>query len=304
MDDDAPKFDNLEDEVSYWKKKYQEVKEEFEEFQENSRELEAELEAQLEQADHRSRELQSCNHRLQIDCEILTDKLEKSQLEKHEQINELQEELSQIKSMKEELVKYIRELEQTNDDLERAKRVMVVSLEEFDARLNQAIERNAFLENELDEKEALSTTVQRLKDEARDLKYELQVRSRQSLILAEPDNDKICDKPPSPVDSNKLTSEIPTQTGLGSPLRVSHSTSVGTPLTPSARISALNIVGDLLRKVGALESKLASCRNYVKEPPTPRSHPGKISPHNSPRAKRVNRGDAASTVHGSLKVAT
>ena len=37
----------------------------------------------------------------------------------------------------------------------------------------------------------------------------------------------------------------------------------GTPLTPAARISALNIVGDLLRKVGALESKLASCRNFM-----------------------------------------
>ena len=37
------------------------------------------------------------------------------------------------------------------------------------------------------------------------------------------------------------------------------------PLTPSARISALNIVGDLLRKVGALESKLAACRNFAKD---------------------------------------
>lgn len=36
-------------------------------------------------------------------------------------------------------------------------------------------------------------------------------------------------------------------------------------LTPSARLSALNIVGDLLRKVGALELKLSSCRNIVKE---------------------------------------
>lgn len=33
--------------------------------------------------------------------------------------------------------------------------------------LQQAIERNAILENELDEKETLQETVQRLKDEAR-----------------------------------------------------------------------------------------------------------------------------------------
>lgn len=37
------------------------------------------------------------------------------------------------------------------------------------------------------------------------------------------------------------------------------------PLTPSGRISALNIVGDPLRKVGASESKLAACRNFAKD---------------------------------------
>ena len=109
----------------------------------------------------------------------------------------------------------------------------------------------------------------------------------------------------------------------------------GTPLTPSARISALNIVGDLLRKVGvsasyvirllllshahycgklayvtgsvvqfmlcpfyrivclyylpfhvfqALESKLASCRNFVNSQPR-HSKPGSVSsPSHSPRS--------------------
>lgn len=42
-----------------------------------------------------------------------------------------------------------------------------MSLENFEQRLNQAIERNAFLESELDEKESLLVSVQRLKDEAR-----------------------------------------------------------------------------------------------------------------------------------------
>ena len=43
----------------------------------------------------------------------------------------------------------------------------MVSLEDFEQRLNQAIERNAFLESELDDKESLLVSVQRLKDEAR-----------------------------------------------------------------------------------------------------------------------------------------
>ena len=37
-------------------------------------------------------------------------------------MSELEDELAQYKGFKEELQKYIRELEQTNDDLERAKR--------------------------------------------------------------------------------------------------------------------------------------------------------------------------------------
>lgn len=43
-------------------------------------------------------------------------------------VTDLQDELSQVKQKKEELAKYIRELEQSNDDLERAKRYAALSL--------------------------------------------------------------------------------------------------------------------------------------------------------------------------------
>lgn len=42
-----------------------------------------------------------------------------------------------------------------------------VSLGEFEAKMNSAIERNVLLELELDEKENLKAMVQRLKDETR-----------------------------------------------------------------------------------------------------------------------------------------
>ncbi|KAK7047505.1 Nuclear distribution protein nudE-like 1, partial [Halocaridina rubra] len=103
------------------------------------------------------------------------------------QVKALQSELNEIKTIKEDLTRYIRELEQANDDLERAKRATVTSLEDFESRLNLAIERNAFLESELDEKEALKIMVQRLKDEARDLRQELCVKEKDD---CEPDNDK------------------------------------------------------------------------------------------------------------------
>jgi len=46
-------------------------------------------------------------------------------------------------------------------------RATLGSLEDFEARLHQAIERNAFLESELDDKESLAVMVQRLKDETK-----------------------------------------------------------------------------------------------------------------------------------------
>ncbi|KAL0617479.1 Nuclear distribution protein nudE-like protein 1 [Plecturocebus cupreus] len=150
-------------------------------------------------------------------------------------------------------------------------RATIMSLEDFEQRLNQAIERNAFLESELDEKENLLESVQRLKDEARDLRQELAVQQKQ-------------EKPKTPMPSSaeaertdtavQATGSLPstpiTHRGPNSSLNTPGSfrrglddSTGGTPLTPAARISALNIVGDLLRKVGALESKLASCRNLV-----------------------------------------
>ncbi|KAF6125950.1 nudE neurodevelopment protein 1 [Phyllostomus discolor] len=76
----------------------------------------------------------------------------------------------------------------------------------------------------------------------------------------------------------------------------------GTPLTPSARISALNIVGDLLRKVGALESKLASCRNFVYEqspnrasgPPSGRGSKNRDGSDRRPSSTGVPLGDKGS----------
>lgn len=46
-----------------------------------------------------------------------------------------------------------------------------MSLGEFETKMNLAIERNALLESELDEKESLQAMVQRLKDEARGMPY-------------------------------------------------------------------------------------------------------------------------------------
>ncbi|XP_051244235.1 nuclear distribution protein nudE-like 1-B [Dicentrarchus labrax] len=269
-----PKFSSKDEEVDYWKsqalkykKSCHDAQEELQEFQEGSRELEAELEAQLGQAEHRLRDLQSENERLKNEMANLKEKLEHQYAQSYKQISMLEDDLGQTRSIKEQLHKYVRELEQANDDLERAKRATIVSLEDFEGRLNQAIERNAFLESELDEKESLLVSVQRLKDEARDLRQELAVRERTTDRMSAPSSPTLdIDKMDSAVQASLSLPATPVGKSIEHPfISPKGLTNGNSSLTPSARISALNIVGDLLRKVGALESKLAACRNFAKD---------------------------------------
>jgi len=278
-------FDSPTEEIAYWRNKAEEYKlaaetsrEELDEFQVAGRELEAELETQLEQTEIKNKELKSLTNRLHMENDQIKDKLEQCNREYHYQINELQSELQEIKGIKDKLAKYVRELEQQNDDLERAKRSTLASLEDFEMRMNVAIERNAFLESELDEKEQLKTVVQRLKDETRDLRSELRVLNPQFEEDEEPDNDRVIERSLSQVNSTPSTQDKINQDSEqlcnekmngDTPMKQQNGVLGGLPnsppLTPSARISALGIVGDLLRKVGALELKLVSCRNIVKE---------------------------------------
>ncbi|OBS81855.1 hypothetical protein A6R68_24155, partial [Neotoma lepida] len=57
-----------------------------------------------------------------------------------------------------------------------------MSPEDLKQRLNQAIERNAFLERKLDKKENLLESVQKLKDEARHLQQELALQQKQDKL--------------------------------------------------------------------------------------------------------------------------
>ncbi|XP_029431878.1 nuclear distribution protein nudE homolog 1 isoform X2 [Rhinatrema bivittatum] len=305
MEDCRRNFSSVEEENSHWKElamKYkqcaEDAQEELREFQEGSREYEAELEAQLQQTENRNRDLLMENNRLRMELESIKEKFEMQHSEGYIQIATLEDELAQTKAIKDRLQKYIRELEQANDDLERAKRATIMSLEDFEQRLNQAIERNAFLESELDEKENLLESVQRLKDEARDLRQELAVQEKQEKPLQNPCETDRTDTAvqatislPSTPFLNRGSFGLNTPATLRKSLDDNYS---GTPLTPAARISALNIVGDLLRKVGALESKLAACRSFVYEQSPSRTNAPSVLHVNRSRDGSENRMNLAS----------
>uniref|UniRef100_G3PQ62 NUDE domain-containing protein n=1 Tax=Gasterosteus aculeatus aculeatus TaxID=481459 RepID=G3PQ62_GASAC len=276
-DQRPPEFGSLQEELDYWKdlaarqqQRAEEAQEELQEFQLMSRDYELELEAQLKHCEAQNCELLSANSRLRMDLENYKEKYESQHSEAHRQISSLEGDLAETTAARDHLHKYIRELEQANDDLERTKRATIMSLEDFEQRMNQVIERNAFLESELDEKENLLESVQRLKDEAR-------AGSRQEVVLRQlhhrrpphlhlPSRSRSPDPPPSPPEVSSIRLLFIFYLFSASIyLFVGVFTVGGDPLPPSARISALNIVGELLRKVGNLESKLASCRDFIQE---------------------------------------
>ncbi|XP_051987364.1 nuclear distribution protein nudE homolog 1-A-like [Xyrauchen texanus] len=291
MSDPEPtSFASVEEERDFWKEQVakcqqraEEAQEELQEFQLMSRDYEMELETELKQCEARNRELLTANNRLRMELENYKEKYESQHSEAVRQISTLEGDLAETTAIKDHLHKYIRELEQANDDLERAKRATIMSLEDFEQRMNHVIERNAFLESELDEKENLLESVQRLKDEARDLRQELAVQQkpeRKPSISLSKDIEKPEATPsrPSSVVNATLPSLLATPSrppGSGSAFNTPPASYsrieglTGTPLTTSARISALNIVAELLRKVGNLESKLASCRELQIHEKTP-----------------------------------
>uniref|UniRef100_A0A5K4F338 NUDE_C domain-containing protein n=1 Tax=Schistosoma mansoni TaxID=6183 RepID=A0A5K4F338_SCHMA len=261
-----PVFDDPGNEAKYWRQKaeeyrsgMEEAREELEDFQISSRELELELETQLEQLEKRNSELVVLCEKLTVEKDTYRHKAENSQEYVNHEITRLQDELEKSKLEREKMHRYIRELEQLNDDLERSKRAAVVTLEDFESRLNQAIERNAFLENELDEKEDLMVTVQRLKDETRDLHQELAITRRQPELGTSPE---VCNG--GNTIPSKSLNKIDTKDSM---VQTENSCFFNSILTPSVRLSALNMVNNALQRIGQLEMKLSILYKTYGHPP-------------------------------------
>ncbi|XP_055638964.1 nuclear distribution protein nudE homolog [Toxorhynchites rutilus septentrionalis] len=173
-------FTSVEEECLYWKERClklsqerNDVQREFDDFTEESRQLEAELEMTIEQQEKKIRDLNQLVSTLRVECESFKRKVVNSENES----NKIDADYKHLTKENEKFKVYIRELEQKNDDLERANRVASESVAEFESMLNQAYEKNALLELEVDEKERMQIKLQRLMDEARDLKQELKVRN-------------------------------------------------------------------------------------------------------------------------------
>lgn len=74
---------------------------------------------------------------------------------------------SQLSKDFESLKEHTRKMEQKNDDIERSNRILSATVDDLESMLNQAYEKNEFLELEVEDKESLSEKHQRVLDELR-----------------------------------------------------------------------------------------------------------------------------------------
>lgn len=281
--------DNQDKDNFHWKhvaeeslRKLKEIREEFDDFQCGSRELEAELETQLKHYEHRVEELNTSKCKLEKNVDFYREKYEITEKQNFTQMKKVQEENIQFKMIRDEMSKYIRELEQSNDDLERSKRAAICTLEEFDNRLNNLMERNAFLENELEEKELVAAGVHNMDSEdsiSNETKLSFQLRDKSDRKSYEDDTSISLDtrsvsrcsssshfslESPSELEDERQACLISL---LGSKMKNGPNQEKLSALNIASeqqRISALDILTDLLWKVGNIESKF-SCNNLMQK---------------------------------------
>uniref|UniRef100_A0A8D8YMQ3 Nuclear distribution protein nudE-like 1-B n=1 Tax=Cacopsylla melanoneura TaxID=428564 RepID=A0A8D8YMQ3_9HEMI len=252
-----PEFKDKDEEIAYWKDKCTELEHDLAELSENSKSVESELEALLQDADKNNKELRTKNNRMRLDFETLQDKLSQFQEDSYRQIEELQQANTTFQEREENYKKYIRELEQKNDDLERSQRETHTSYKEYNEKFNGALEKIAILQDELCEKESLKATVQRLKDEASELRQEIKIQEKKMLSEQEK----------SAADRRRSSFRLATMPGsldIGGtpPNKNKNVNNANSPLITTNR-SAMDIVGDILRKVG-LEKWLCPACAHVK----------------------------------------
>ncbi|XP_011504380.1 PREDICTED: nuclear distribution protein nudE-like 1 isoform X2 [Ceratosolen solmsi marchali] len=176
------KFVSKDDEIQYWMnvanqmyQRKEDAEQELQEYQVHSQLLERELETSFNQSDRRNCELHKINYKLTVDNEDLKNRLD----EQIQIYSTLQSDVQNLKIYNENLLNRIRKLEQNNDDLERFNREKTVSGEELESQFNMTLEKLAFLETEVDEIESLKCIVQRLQEENRDLRQQIQVEHQQ-----------------------------------------------------------------------------------------------------------------------------
>jgi len=252
-----PHFDNVQEELDFYKKRYkekctelEEVEGSFNDFQQSSKELEGEMEKELEIKEKKLEEMKSQYHRLKQDHDESMEKSRRIAEESARMINNLQEEVAKTRKLEKELLHEKQKLEQDNDNFERKVRVLEASVSDLTRKHQEGIEENVVLQTEVEEyKTGNQETVQRLKDELRDLKLEL------SLHTSKP-----------PTDATSKLERMSSQIALAG-----DSFTTNGSLSDSNSIGSIGLVDEMLSLVKDIEQKLFSNKHNLISTPSENS---------------------------------
>jgi len=230
----------------------------FNEYQDFSKQLEEEMESELKAYEKKYNEIQSQHVRLKNDYEKTMDKLNEHSRESSRLIASLQDEVTKLQTIKQSLMVDKRKLEQDNDYLERRERASDASVHDLSDKLNKVMEENVWMQSELEEsKQIADETIQRLRDDIRDLRNELSVRERKPSIL-----NRSANSSSSYTSSEKSKRENPMSNNIPRPMKSQRQKAEDTA-SSSARAASLVVVSDLINLVTDLEAKIANYRKPI-----------------------------------------
>jgi len=174
-----------EENIEYWKEKALAAEEELKDHQETSAELEAELERELKEKEEQLASWQQKFSNLENDSERTIERLTGQYTESSGKLERLEKDYSALCKTSDYQASCIRELEQSVDDLERAKRQALATISVLENDLADQMENCAILEADLEQKQKLEDECQRLRDQARDLDNDLAVEKKKKTSFNE-----------------------------------------------------------------------------------------------------------------------
>jgi FtsZ-binding cell division protein ZapB len=158
----------LKEELKMWKSRAEEYRSDLEEYQQQSLEYESEMEQEIN-------DLKQRNNDYAYELSELKEKFRELHVKSNETCLNYQNELDRLKKINEQKRTRERELEIVNDELERKIRITGSTCQDLKVKYNQLLERNVYLQQEVENKMELTVTIQRLKDELKDSNIELAV---------------------------------------------------------------------------------------------------------------------------------
>ncbi|GAO46935.1 hypothetical protein SAICODRAFT_6641 [Saitoella complicata NRRL Y-17804] len=206
-----------------------------------SKELEDELMKELEANETALDQAQQKQDLLQRDIQSWKDKYQQATTEASKAQTTMQKEIDSLREIQKKLKLQLREVEVSNDEIERNERVHQSDLERLRAEHEALLEQHAMLESDYAATESLRADNQRLRDELRDANAEISVLQAKIAKLEK--------EGPALIPSASSMSDVPSPPPSNAGTRVSNS------VQPSRRASVAHSEVSLSRRPSGTTSE-------------------------------------------------